>query len=107
MNTDQNMYFSFTYLKGTSITHFDQPNLHFKIDPLTGTHIEASRTLKIHGSHFVDLTDEMLCRVIFAEDQVAIIPAVYINNHTLECDTPAPPVDLSLPIAASIEVSFN
>ena len=59
------------------------------------------------GENFVDVVDEMLCRVTFSADDSVELPATYVNNHTLACNFPQPPESVALPFGAVVEVSFN
>ena len=104
----QEMFFSFTYIKGTVVTAFDPPNMHFARSASSNEPIEAERDLIIVGDHFLDIKDEMLCRIHFPDSHQDVeSPARYISNHTLACPVPAPLASLELPYAAIIEVSFN
>ena len=101
------MFFTFTYMKGTRVVEFDPPNFHFMQHSETLSPIEAERELIIHGANFLDITDEMRCRVSFSETEQPESLARYINNHTLACPVPAPPSHVELPFGAVIELSFN
>ena len=42
LNINQDMFFSFTYMKDTQVEHFDPPNMYFAPD-------QEARDLIIHG----------------------------------------------------------
>ena len=88
-------------MKDTRVESFSPPNMHF-ID-------ETPRTVTILGNNFLPITDEIFCRLEYPSASLDFveIPAIYVNNHTLECDLPAPPTSEPLPLAVTIEVSFN
>ena len=94
-------------MKSTEVHRFDPPNMYFELNAETQEPILASRRLIVHGQHFVELTDEIVCKVQFTETESAAVVAVYINNHTVAFEAPAPPAGTVLPLVSPIEISFN
>ena len=91
--------FFFLYMHDVQVYEFIPQNVYFFPD-------QTSRRVNVRGQHFLPVANNLICRVSFP-GQIAEFVGVFINNHTIGCDIPPPPLSMPLPTILNLTVSFN
>ena len=91
--------FYFVYSKGFHVNAIEPPNAYIPLGYGQDT------TVLVNGVNFLPIYGQLFCKLKFTPE--LIVPATYLNNHTLSCDLPPPPSTVTLPFSLVIEVSQN